>query len=154
VQCAEVLVPLLHGGLRPLPLRDVADHHLHRALPLLVEGGRGHFDVDGRPVQSHEAFLDQGDVAAFAKPLESGEHTRTGVGMDELQDRLAHDILIRGRAEELDRRRVGEDDHALLVDHDAVRRDLDEPPAPFLGLAQRVFGPLALGHVPWRSPGC
>jgi len=115
---------------------------------LLVEGGRGHFDVDGRPVQSHEAFLDQGDVAAFAKPLEPGEHTRTGVGMDELQDRLAHDILIRGRAEELDRRRVGEDDHALLVDHDAVRRDLDEPPAPFLGLAQRVFGPLALGHVP------
>ena len=138
---AEALLGLAQGGLRRLPLADVAHEGVEAPLAPLVKGGDG--ELDGH----------LGAVAAQALDLEPPRHHRHLIAREEARqppevgisvvagdDRLMDgppDDLIPAPAEEPLRLRVPLADQAVLVDRDeGLLGGLEDGPRLASGLSQ------------------
>ena len=121
---------------------DVA--HDGHAQPLAVAHHRAHDElhVDARAVLVHDHALVRG---LLARGDDRGDLGHV-VGRDEVQRAPPEDLLQRV-ADQLQRRRVGVGDEAVLVEHDAFAAGLHELGQPLLRLAHQLLGEAVLGDV-------
>jgi hypothetical protein len=69
------------------------------------------------------------------------------VGMRQIVQRLAENLLSRPGPEQPNPLFVGKDDPALTIDQDGIRQDRQEPAIPVFALAQQRLGLFPLGHI-------
>ena len=117
----------------------VADDDHDRRPALVLDPGRGRLDRDAAlVVEPDQLALDVGQPGVGGEPAVALGHRRTHRRRDDLDGRLAPQLLEVLGADQAQRLLVGEDEAAVLDDRDGVGRQLDERAVALLGSAQLV----------------
>ncbi len=123
-------------GLGLLLVRDVPQDDLDRRAPAEGDHGPAPLHRDGPPVGADEVHGGARALVAAQVGLDVPFDVPSCGGMDDLEDGPADELLRSADTDQGDCRRVREDDRAVLVDQDGVRRQLDQVPIRRLPLGE------------------
>ena len=151
--CAETLFAFAQRRFHPFTLGDIADDHLDGWLALISERRGGHFALERVPVKPEEShFRVRHKRACLGRP-DALVGQAAPVGVDELPNGAADQLVRMDCAEEARARRIDKGDLIARADEDGIGRKLDQPPVAVFALLQLRFGVAALGLTLFERGG-
>ncbi len=147
-QAAEARLAVEQRELGVLSLGDVARHHLRGGATRVRERCSGHFGAEQGAVHALVVDLRQGNrLLPFVQALDALAHQVARVRRGQLEHVVAEELPRTIGAEQLQHRRVDQDDAPVRMHEDGVGRDLDQLPVAMLGaLEGGLHLALALGE--------